>query len=229
MISHGLITTEQLDYALAERVHSGQRVGSELVRLGMITERQLMETLAEQLRVPVADLRMTTPVPDAVERLPEEVARRLEAVPLRMIENVLELALSDVLSNGLRAELEAAAGCSVVGVLAPPSEIRQALDRAYLVTGNVAAHVATFEALESSRHKTVTAKLELDDHAPVVQVVSPDPHPGGARPRVRHPHRAAGATRCGCGSASTARCTTFTELPGRWARRSSAASRSWPT
>ena len=64
MVARGLITSQQLDYALAERVNTGQRLGSELVRLGMITERQLMETLAEQLHVPVADLRMTTPDPD---------------------------------------------------------------------------------------------------------------------------------------------------------------------
>src|SRR4051812_30560354 len=35
MVARGLITSQQLDYALAERVSTGLRLGSELVLLGM--------------------------------------------------------------------------------------------------------------------------------------------------------------------------------------------------
>jgi type IV pilus assembly protein PilB len=172
LVAQGRITAQQLDHALAEQVHSGKRLGSELIRLGMITERQLVESLADQLHMPVADLRLTTPDPEAVARFPESLARRLEAVPLRMVDGTLELALAEAISDQLRTELETGAGMPVMGVLAPPSEIRQAIDRAYLVIGDVAQHIATFRALELTRPRAEANKLEVDDHAPVVQVVS---------------------------------------------------------
>ena len=172
LVDRGLITELQLDHALAEHTASGRRLGSEVIHLGMVTERQLIETLADQLQVPVADLRMTTPAADAVARFPEDVARRLETVPLRMIGDVMELAIADVLHDALRADLEAAAGGPVVGVLAPPSEILSAIDRAYLVIGGVEDQVATFRVQESHRPKVEAVKLEVDDSAPVVQVVS---------------------------------------------------------
>jgi type IV pilus assembly protein PilB len=171
LVDRGIITNAQLDFALAEQSASGLRLGSELTALGMVSERQLIETLAEQLRVPVADLRMTTPEPAAVARFPESVARRLEAVPLRMIGEVMEIAMADVLHDELRADLEAAAGCRVVAVLAPPSEIISAIDRTYLVIGGVEGHVETFRALASSRSKVDVVRLEVDDNAPIVQVV----------------------------------------------------------
>ncbi|MEA3056045.1 MAG: type pilus assembly protein PilB [Actinomycetota bacterium] len=172
LVDRGLISSAQLDLALAEQSVSGLRLGSELIALGMIAERQLIEVLAEQLRVPVADLRLTTPAKDAVERFPEDLARRLEAVPLRMIGDVMEVALADVLHDALRADLEAGTGCPVVGVLAPPSEIINAIDRAYGVIDGVEGHVESFKVAESSRPKAEGMKLEVDDKAPIVQVVT---------------------------------------------------------
>ena len=46
LVDRGLITSAQLDHALAEQSLSGRRLGSELIHLGMVTERQLIEALA---------------------------------------------------------------------------------------------------------------------------------------------------------------------------------------
>jgi type IV pilus assembly protein PilB len=172
LLQRGLINEEQLDHALAEHTMSGQRLGAEIVRLGMVTERQLIEVLADQLQLPVADLRSVTPEPEAVARIPEDVARRLEVVPLRMQGEVLEIAVADMLNDFLRSELEAAAGGRIVGVLAPPSEIRKALDRAYLAIDGVGRHVQTFEERSSARVRVEAPTLAVDADAPVVQVVN---------------------------------------------------------
>jgi type IV pilus assembly protein PilB len=173
LVAEGVLTPEQLDHALAEQVNSGRRLGAQLVHMGFLTERALIETLAGQLQVPVADLRLTVPDPVAVARLPEDLARRYEVVPLRLMHGALEVAMADVLDNGMRTELEAAAGCPVIAVLAPTSEIRQAIERCYLVIGDVEEQVQAFEALASSRPKTVgPTPLAVDDNAPVVQVVT---------------------------------------------------------
>src|SRR5690606_11858850 len=122
LVSRGLITTEQLDRALVEQTVSGRRLGAEIIRLGLISERQLIEALADQLRRPVTDLRTMVPDPRAAASSPEHLARTFEALPVRLLGDILEVALADVLNDALRAELEDATGCRVVGVLAPPSE-----------------------------------------------------------------------------------------------------------
>jgi type IV pilus assembly protein PilB len=173
LVAEGVLTPQQLDHALVEQVDSGRQLGAQVVQMGYVSERALIEALAGQLQVPVADLRLTVPEPAAVSRLPEELARRYEVIPLRMISGALEIALATVLDDDLRMKLEAGAHCPVTAVLAPASEIRQAIERCYLVIGDVQEQVEVFEALASSRPKAVeTTPLEVDDHAPVVQVVT---------------------------------------------------------
>jgi len=173
LVSKGLISREQLDHALAEQVASGKRLGTQLVELGALNERQLVETLAEQLEVPVTDLRITLPDPAAVLRFPESLARTFEVVPVRATETGLELAVADVLSDDARAAIESGAQCSISTVLAPPSEIRRAIDQAYLALDGVEQQVRAFEDFASSRPRSeAQSQIVVDDRAPVVQVVT---------------------------------------------------------
>jgi type IV pilus assembly protein PilB len=170
LIHAGIVTPEQLDLALAEQIVSGLRLGAQLVQSGTITERQLVETLADQLQVPIVDLRLFVPTPEAVTALPEAVARRFEVVPLRKTPAGLEIAIADIL-DGHRHDLEEAIGGPIVQVLAPPSEIRYAIDQAYLALAGVEQQVKAFESFESNRPKVESNRLVVDANAPIVQVV----------------------------------------------------------
>ncbi|MEX0663701.1 MAG: ATPase, T2SS/T4P/T4SS family [Acidimicrobiia bacterium] len=173
LISRGLIAREQLDHALAEQVASGKRLGTQLVELGSINERQLIETLAEQQDLKVADLRLTVPEPAAVVRFPEALARGFEVVPVRQTAEGLEIAVAEVISAETRTAIEAGTGCPISVVLAPPSEIRRAIDQAYLALDGVEQQVRAFEDFASSRPRVeAQTQIVVDDHAPVVQVVT---------------------------------------------------------
>jgi type IV pilus assembly protein PilB len=173
LISRGLIAREQLDHALAEQVASGKRLGTQLVELGSIDERQLVETLAEQLGLQVTDLRLTVPDPAAVQRFPESLARSFEVVPVRVTDDGLEVAVADRLTDEARAAIEAGTGCAISMVLAPPTEIRRAIDQAYLALDGVEQQVRAFEDFASTRPRAeAQTQIVVDDHAPVVQVVT---------------------------------------------------------
>ena len=172
LVARGVIGREQLDLALAEQIASGLRLGAQLIALGAISERQLVETIADQLDLPIVDLRLTVPASEAVARLPEALAREYEVVPLRITPEGLELAVADVLTTS-RSVLEAGAGGPVVEVLAPPSEIRYAIDQAYLALGGVDRQVKAFESLASARPRVDSRReLVVDANAPIVQVVT---------------------------------------------------------
>src|SRR5271166_6249161 len=84
LVGAQLITHDQLADALIQQSASGQRIGSMLVELGAISERDLAQALSTQLLVPLVDLSQQTPSPEAVEVLAESVARAHHAVPISM-------------------------------------------------------------------------------------------------------------------------------------------------
>ena len=129
--------------------------------------------MAEQVGSQVADLRQQIPEEDAVARFPEDVARRYEVVPVRVVNGSLEVAIADMLYDEMRAALETATGCPIVPLLAPPSEIRRAIDQAYMALDGVEQQVRAFEDFASTRQRQESeTQLVVDEQAPVVQVVT---------------------------------------------------------
>ncbi len=71
LVEQGSITQEQLDDALAKQAESGGRLGEILIRDGVLREAALARGLAQQLDLPLIDLRLRTPQPEALALLPE--------------------------------------------------------------------------------------------------------------------------------------------------------------
>jgi type IV pilus assembly protein PilB len=199
LVRSELITDAQLADALGRQPSTGQRIGSLLVELGALTEHDLTEVLSRQLHVPVIDLAQQMIASEAVDLLPESVAKSHQAIPVALEEDRLTIAVSDP-SPELESALETAARRPVRLAIAPPADIQQAINRAYRALGEVQRHVDAFEATEGGRHPSqeYTTVTTADD-APVVQVVNliltqalrdraSDIHiePQGSRVRVRY-------------------------------------------
>ncbi|HET6725133.1 MAG TPA: GspE/PulE family protein [Gammaproteobacteria bacterium] len=82
LVSHRLISENQLQSALAEQKKSGRKLGRVLIDLGFVDEKNLLELLSQQLKIPVVDLKRYQFNPDTVRRLPEMHARRYRALVL---------------------------------------------------------------------------------------------------------------------------------------------------
>ena len=61
MLTRGFIVEGELQYTLQRQASTGGPIGEILVDLGLITERDLLELLAEQLRMEVVDRRASMP------------------------------------------------------------------------------------------------------------------------------------------------------------------------
>jgi len=172
LVSSRLITHAQLAEALLQQSDSGKRIGTLLVDLGAIDEEQLTRVLSDQLGVPFVDLSRHGPTPDAIATLPESLARAHTALPVLIDERGVTVAVADPTPE-LQATLCNATGQAVALVIAPPTDIRRAIDSAYRVLGNIGEFVEVFERTETPR-RTVDATTAnvLADDAPVVQVVN---------------------------------------------------------
>ena len=76
LIAAGLVTSEQVESALAEQRRSGKRLGEILVAHGVLFEDDLARTLAEIMGMAYRDLILEPPDPEVLDYLPEAFCRR---------------------------------------------------------------------------------------------------------------------------------------------------------
>jgi type IV pilus assembly protein PilB len=171
LVERQAVTPGQLNEALLQQAASGKRTGALLVELGALDELDLVEVLAEQFDLAVADLGEHAPDPDAVGALPESLARAHTCIPLEVDEGHLVVAVADP-STDLQQQLALAAGMPVAMVLAAGTDIRRAIDASYRSLTGIEQFVEAFERTTTVRKAAALTSESAQDDAPVVQVVN---------------------------------------------------------
>ena len=173
LVGAQLITHAQLAEALLQQSASGKRIGSLLVELGAVTERDLAGILSQQLDIPLVDLAQVRMAPEAVAILPESMARAHNAIPVSVDEDGISIAVADPTPE-LAQVLANATGMAVHLAIAPQSDVQRAVNSSYRALGQIQRHVAAFESTEAPRRPATELVVteSLTDDAPVVQVVN---------------------------------------------------------
>jgi type IV pilus assembly protein PilB len=132
LVDGRVLTQEQLQRALEVKETTGQRLGEIVVELGFTTEAAIAGALAEQYQLEFVDLDHVTIERDAVDLLPEELARRYEALPLRILEDGTPLlAVTDPTNLAAADDLRFALGASFRIAVAERGRLELAIARAY--------------------------------------------------------------------------------------------------
>jgi hypothetical protein len=95
MVSKGFITVEQLSDALVESRERGELVGRVLLRRRWVFEDELARTLAEQWQLPYVRLASVGVDSQVMQLLPAEVGARYAAVPVRFVDQSVQVAFAD--------------------------------------------------------------------------------------------------------------------------------------
>ncbi len=96
LLKKGWITHDRLDAGLEASRISGMRLGETLLARGWLFEPELASALAEQFGLRYVDLVRHPLDPKTAALLPIEVARRIFAVPVRVVESgAVEVAVAD--------------------------------------------------------------------------------------------------------------------------------------
>jgi type II secretory ATPase GspE/PulE/Tfp pilus assembly ATPase PilB-like protein len=128
----GFITEAQLEQALQQQQQDrGVPLGELLVRSGRITQRDLQTALARKMGYPLVDTGQFPVETEALQRLPYSLASRLVALPLMMRGGRLVVAMEDPTQRKVIDEVEFAAGCKLIPVLARAGTLFGAIDHAY--------------------------------------------------------------------------------------------------
>jgi type IV pilus assembly protein PilB len=127
----GLLTGHQLEMALLEQQRTGALLGEILLQLGFLTSADLARVLAEQGGVPYVPGAELAAAPEALARVPEAMARRLNVLPLAGQGRELRLAMANIFDLDALAEVENHTGARVEVACAAEDAIQAALAEAY--------------------------------------------------------------------------------------------------
>ena len=165
----GLLTAEQIEAALEQSEQLGKRLGEVLVDSGMIAERDLGRLLAGQKGLPFLDLAATEIDPEASALLPSASARIYCAIPIRVQDGELVVAVSDP-TNGLVVEgVRRALGGDPAFAVATRSELERRIAATYGLEEEPA-----LDGVDPAGSEPLVL------HSPGPEPAAPQPDPGSA-------------------------------------------------
>jgi len=174
LVERGSVTAAQVEEAARLQEQTGKRMGYIMVEKKWLSEAALYAVLAEQLDLPFVGLRAGLYDPAAVALLPREVARRLNVIPLFVIDNTLTVATADPQAIHSIDEIRTRTGCRVRVVMAPPADINRVRDDAYGGTMPDFIHSAAddLEVVDNLIPDDYTQIDEMAGASPVINMVN---------------------------------------------------------
>jgi MSHA biogenesis protein MshE len=131
LLASNLIDEVQMQIALAEQRRTGKRFGSTLVDLKFIDENVLAAFLSRQIDIPCISLLHVDIPRKVLRKLTREVALECRAIPVRIENDRIEIAMVDPTDLEVLEKLEHATGMTVSPLIAPESSIDTMVARCY--------------------------------------------------------------------------------------------------
>ncbi len=145
LLRQGIVTSQQLQHALELQKQTGRKLGTLLIEDGILTEELLVSCLAQQLHIPLVNLKTFPFRPEVVRLLPEVAARRFRALVLEDRGDSLLVALSQPQDLFAFDELTRLLKRAITVAVAPDSHIGLLLDRLYRRTEEISGFARALE------------------------------------------------------------------------------------
>ena len=137
LIQQGLLTDEQLKFALGEQKRSGRKLGRIFVDSGYVTEEGIAKSLARQLQAEFVDLRTFQPKQDLIRLIPEAQARRFRTLALDEHNGLLRVGFADPTDLAVYDEVSRLVRRDIELAVITESQLMPLLDRVYRRTEEI--------------------------------------------------------------------------------------------
>lgn len=186
LVKKEYITRKQLEKALKKAEEENKELDKAIFELGYITEKEIYQILAEDLGFEFVDLSEIELKPDLAQFLPDNIAKRYNAVPIKFNGEKLVVAMVDPLDTNAVDDIMLMTGLDVETVMATESDIRRAINRIYgsaeiAEADDISASIAEINIGELSNLEigeldeeeiSVDKLKEMVDEAPIVKLVN---------------------------------------------------------
>ncbi|MFC1889217.1 ATPase, T2SS/T4P/T4SS family [Thermodesulfobacteriota bacterium] len=129
LVEAGMVSDEQLDFALSHQKHEGVRIGEALIALQVVEEETVLQAVSRQIGVPRADMAGFSFGREVLSILPVKAIQQYSAFPLFVDSGRLVLAMADPLDLKSIEDIQFIVGMEASPVLASLDEIRTLVDR----------------------------------------------------------------------------------------------------
>jgi len=161
LIKKGLITPQQFEMAAQESQRSGEIIGKTMVQMKLITQEQLLEALSEQLGLGYfASLKDINISLDVIKAIPAKFVWHYKFMPLKIVNRVLTIAVSDPLAVWIMEDLKLNLGYDVERVLSSEEEILAAIRKYYGVGAETVEEILTHETAAFREQQVKREEIE---------------------------------------------------------------------
>lgn len=132
LVKDSLITREQLRLALERQVIFGGRIGTNIVELGILTEKDLSAFLGRFFKHPSVDpVQLASVDPEVIACISKELAEKYKVVPFRKDRNRLHVAILDPRSMANADEMRFITGYDIIPYAITELRLLYALEKYY--------------------------------------------------------------------------------------------------
>ncbi len=155
LIASNIISEDQLKEALILQRKEGGRLGTNLVKLGHITEEKLVTFLSRQYGVPAINLSDYKIDPSVLKLVPVDIARKYLIMPVARVGATLTIAMADPSNVFAIDDVKFMTGYNVEVVVSSESSILSVISSHYAGHG---------DALIAARKSTTTQVVQAKDY-----------------------------------------------------------------
>jgi type IV pilus assembly protein PilB len=131
LLKDSLISADQLKQALDYQKKNGGRLGTCLVKMGLVSDDDITAVLSRQYGVPSINLKFYEVDPAVIRLVPQETAIRYQIVPLSRVGSTLTIAMTDPTNVFAMDDIKFMTGFNVEPVVASETAISEAIHKFY--------------------------------------------------------------------------------------------------
>ena len=132
LVDLGYLSEDQLWDVLEEQKQSpGEVIGQVAIRMGLVTDAQVTEALAEQWGMSVVNLPETNIPPNVLETVPQTMAEIYHIMPISLKDGVLTVAMAEPQNVGALDDLRNFLGYDVRGTISTTKDVEAAIAEHY--------------------------------------------------------------------------------------------------
>jgi type IV pilus assembly protein PilB len=155
LVRENLITSDQLREALDYQRQSGGRLGSNIVKLGFISDDVITAVLSRQYGVPSVNLELFQIEKEVINLIPQEVAQKYSVLPISKVGATLTLAMADPTNVFAMDDIKFMTGLSVEPVVASEASVEISISKYY--SGSTDIELA--EAIMEGDFEKISARM----------------------------------------------------------------------
>lgn len=163
LLEQALIPKKSLDSLLEEIEFSGETLQQLLVKRRLLPERDILNVLAEKLKIKCLDLKSIFIEKTVLEKVPVKIATYYKFLPVKIAGRVLTIAVTSPLDIKMQDEIRTQLGYDVEIVLSCTEDIARGLEKYYGIASDTLEEIDSDSDVKTEGSSSEITQERIDD------------------------------------------------------------------